>query len=95
MAGRDDDLRAEVLVVSLPDRSPPVDLGFVKMVQPRVIVVQDAEFPNTEQAPAQWLARLRASGAQVISIRQTGGVRLSIWPGGWQLENSGGILFRR
>ena len=95
LAGRDDDLRAEVLVVSLPDRSPPVDLGFVKMVQPRVIVVQDAEFPNTEQAPAQWLARLRASGAQVISIRQTGGVRLSIWPGGWQLENSGGILFRR
>jgi competence protein ComEC len=95
LAARDEDLRADVLLVSVPDRSPPMDMGFLQIVQPKVIVVQDAEFPITEQASADWLARLRASGAEVISLRQSGGVRLSIWPGGWQLENSGGILFRR
>ena len=95
LAARDEDLRADVLLVSVPDRSPPMDMGFLQIVQPKVIVVQDAEFPITEQAAAYWLARLRASGAEVISLRQSGGVRLRIWPGGWQLENSGGILFRR
>jgi len=95
LAARGDDLRAEVLVVSVPDRSPPVDLGFLKLVQPQVIVVQDAEFPITERASAEWLGRLRSSGAKVISLRQSGGVRLSIRPHGWRLENSLGDLFNQ
>lgn len=87
------ELKADVLVLSKPARSLPVDLGFLRHVAPKVIVVQDCEFPVTQRASAEWMARLRASGAAVFSVRQCGGIRLSIRPIGWRLENAEGVLF--
>ena len=42
---KDMDLQADVLALSVPDRSLPVDLGFLRQVAPKVIVVQDSQFP--------------------------------------------------
>ena len=86
-------LQAEVLALSIPDRSGLLDLGFLNVVKPKVIVVQDCLFPVTERASASWLARLRESGAIVLSVRELGGIRLTIEPAGWRLENAEGVLF--
>ena len=82
-----------MLALSLPDRSLPVDLGFLRQVAPKVIVVQDSQFPVTERASTQWLARLRESNATVLSVKNLGGIRLTIEPDGWRLENAEGGLF--
>ena len=86
-------LQAEVLALSIPDRSGLLDLGFLNVVKPKVIVVQDCLFPVTERASASWLARSRETGAIVLSVRELGGIRLTIEPAGWRLENAEGVLF--
>ena len=90
---KDVNLQADVLALSVPDRSLPVDLGFLRQVAPKVIVVQDSQFPVTERASTQWLARLRESNATVLSVKNLGGIRLTIEPDGWRLENAEGGLF--
>ena len=59
------------------------------------IVVHDCNFPVTERASADWLEQLQSSGAQVFSVRKLGGIRLTVKPGDWRLEDSQGILFSR
>ena len=92
---RDADLRADVLVVSVPDRSSTLGLGMLRLIQPKVILVHDCNFPVTERASIDWLEQLQASGAQVFSVRKVGGIRLTVKSGEWRLENSRGILFLR
>ena len=92
---RDIDLRADVLVVSVPDRSSVLGLGMLRLVQPKVVLVHDCDFPVTERAPTDWLKEIRSSGAQVFSVRKLGGIRLTVKPDDWRLEDSQGILFSR
>ena len=92
---RDIDLRADVLVISVPDRSSALGLGMLRLVQPKVVLVHDCDFPVTERAPTDWLEEMRSSGAQVFSVRKLGGIRLTVKPDDWRLENSQGILFSR
>ncbi|MDP6903103.1 MAG: hypothetical protein QF406_01520 [Verrucomicrobiota bacterium] len=92
---RNADLRADVLVVSVPDRSSTLGLGILRLIQPKAILVHDCNFPVTERASADWLEQLQSSGAQVFSVRKLGGIRLTVKPGDWRLEDSQGILFSR
>ena len=47
----------------------------------------------TERAPKQWLKSLRNTGVPVFSVRETGGMRLTIRSTDWRLENADGALF--
>ena len=93
MARQVNDLQADILVLSKPDRSLPVGVSFLKLVKPKVIVVQDCDFPVTKRASRDWLYELGREGAVVMSLRQFGGVRLNITPNGWRMEGSGGLLY--
>ena len=90
---REAELESDILVLSIPDRSLPVDPAFLRLILPKVIVVQDCEFPVTERAPKQWLKSLRETGVPVFSVRETGGLRLTIRSTDWRLENADGALF--
>ena len=92
LSGRDD-LKADVVVTSISDRGQTLGPGLLQAVAPRVIVVQDSQFPVAERAPKTLLARLRESGAVVISVREKGGIRLSIQSSGWHLEDARGMLW--
>jgi len=87
------DLKADVVVTSIADRGQTLGPGLLQAVAPRVIVMQDSQFPVVERASKKLLARLRKSGAAVFSIREKGGIRLSIHPNGWNLENAKGTLW--
>ena len=93
LLSRGDDLKADVVVTSIPDRGQALGPGLLRAIAPRVIVVHDSQFPVTERAPKTLLTRLRESGAVVISIREKGGTRLSIRLSGWHLENAWGTLW--
>lgn len=95
MARQVNDLQADILVVSKPDRSLPVGVSFLKLVKPKVIVVQDCDFPVTKRASREWLNELGREGAVVMSLRQFGGVRLNITPNGWRVEGFDGLLYSR
>ena len=92
LLSRKDDLKADVVVTSIPDRGQALGPGLLRAIAPRVIVVQDSQFPIAERASKKLLDRLRNSDAEVISTREAGGVRLSIHPSRWYLENAQGII---
>lgn len=93
LLSRGDDLNADVVVTSIPDRGQALGPGLLRAIQPRVIVVHDSQFPVAERAPRKLLSRLRESCAAVFSVRENGGIRLSIQPSGWHLENAEGTLW--
>ncbi len=92
LLSRKDDLKADVVVTSIPDRGQALGPGLLRAIAPRVIVVQDSQFPVVERASKKLLKRLRNSDAEVISTREGGGIRLSIHPSRWFLENAQGII---
>ncbi len=95
MARQINDLQADILVLSKPDRSLAVSVSFPKLVKPKVIVVQDCDFPVIKRASREWLNELGKEGAVVLNLRQFGGVRLNITPNGWRVEGSDGLLYSR
>ena len=90
---RQAELESDILVLSMPDRSLPVDPAFLRLILPKVIVVQDCDFPVVERAPKQWLESIRRTGVPVFSVREAGGLRLTIRSTDWRLENAEGVLF--
>jgi ComEC/Rec2-related protein len=94
LMAREIGLRADIVVVSIPSYGEPLNPGLLRIIEPRVIVVHDSQFPITKRAPAGLLKRLSASGAKVFSVRVKKGIRLSITSRHWQLENSAGVLWR-
>jgi len=93
LLSRRDDLKADVVVTSISDRGQTLGPGLLRATAPRVIVVHDSQFPIAERASKKLLARLRESDAAVFSVREKGGVRLSIQPSDWHLENANGMLW--
>lgn len=94
MMARDVDLRADIVVAGIPSYGEPLSPGLLRIINPKVIIIHDSKFPIAERAPKELLNRLRASGAQVFSVRDKKGIHLTITPNGWQIEDSIGVLCR-
>jgi competence protein ComEC len=84
LALRTEDLRADIVVTGLPEKSEPVSWALLQRIQPKLIVVADAEFPAPARAGRALQERLRAGPARVLFTRNTGGVEISITPSGWR-----------
>jgi competence protein ComEC len=87
------DLRADLVVTGLPEKTPPLSDALLGKIQPRIIVVADAELPATKRAPAALVARLAQWPVPVIYTRQAGAVTLATRPGGWELRTMSGPRF--
>lgn len=74
---RHPDLQADILVTGLPRQGEPIADGFLDVVQPRVIVVADGEYPAWERASPQLRARLANRSANVIYTSDAGAVTFS------------------
>ncbi|MDE2681053.1 MAG: hypothetical protein OSB29_06780, partial [Verrucomicrobiota bacterium] len=94
MIARESDLRADIVVAAIPSYGEPLNAGLLRFIQPRMIIIHDSKYPIADRASVELLKRLRESGAEVFSVRQEKGVRLSITRGEWRLENSTGLLWR-
>ncbi len=87
------DLRADIVVAGLPEKSQPLSDGLLDRVQPRIIIVADSEFPATKRAPAALRERLAQRNIPVLYTRKTGAVTLVAKPDGWELHTMDGQKF--
>jgi beta-lactamase superfamily II metal-dependent hydrolase len=94
LINRHPDLRADIVVAGLPTQSEPLAEGFLTAVQPRMIVIADAEYPATERASSRLRDRLAARDIPVIYTRESGSVTIE-WRGAdCELRTISGGFFR-
>lgn len=87
---RNTDLRADIVVAGLPATGEPLCGALLDAVQPRVIIVADAEAPATKRASAALRERLESRGTPVFYTRETGALTLTFREGGWELRGMDG-----
>jgi beta-lactamase superfamily II metal-dependent hydrolase len=78
------DLKADIVITGLPDRSEPLGDALLEAVRPKLIVVTDSEFPAPRRAGALLEQRLERQGVPVLYTRKAGAVTLSVRGGRWQ-----------
>jgi beta-lactamase superfamily II metal-dependent hydrolase len=87
------DLRADIVVVGLPEKSEPLCNVLLDAVRPQVIIVADSEFPATKRASAALRERLAQRKIPIIYTRKSGAVTIVARPGGWELRTMDGQNF--
>jgi len=74
------DLRADIVVAGVPARGEPLSDALIAAIQPRLIVVQDGEYPASEQARPEWRRRFEDHGVPVLYATTDGTVTLRLKP---------------
>jgi beta-lactamase superfamily II metal-dependent hydrolase len=83
-------LRADIVIAGLPARDEPLSEPLLNLIQPKLIVIIDSEFPATRRASAKLRQRLATHDVPVIYCRDLGALKLTLWRGGWDLKNADG-----
>jgi len=93
LLNRTNDLRAEVVVASVPLQGEPLCAPLLHAIRPHLIIITDGEYPITRRAGAALKARLAATGIPVIYTRASGAVTLAAREGSWEAESMMGERF--
>jgi ComEC/Rec2-related protein len=88
------DLRADMVVAGLPAKDEPLSEPLLHLLQPKLIIITDSEFPAMRRASAKLRQRLATHGVPVIYCRDTGALKLSLWRDGWDLKDASGEVVR-
>ena len=90
LLGSGQDLRADIVVTSMPEYGEALRPAVLAAVNPEIILVHDSAQPVTQRASPALLRRLVQTGIPMFSTRHIGGTRLEISPKGWSLFDSKG-----
>jgi ComEC/Rec2-related protein len=93
LAAQTNDLRADLVVAGLPEKSEPLSDALLDKIQPKYVIIADATLPATKRASAALRERLARRQLTVLYTRQTGAVTLTTRPGGWELRTMDGRRF--
>ncbi len=88
------DLRADIVVTGLPTQTEAVSDALLEAVQPKLIIVADAEFPASERATPRLRERLAAKVVPVVYTRSAGAATLEFRKNGWELHTTSGLMLR-
>jgi competence protein ComEC len=92
---RHPELRAEIVVAGLPARDEPLDEPLLDLLQPRLIIIADSEFPATRRASSKLRERLAQHDAvRVLYCKDAGSLTLLIRRTGWQVTDGSGTILR-
>ncbi len=80
------DLRADIVVAGLPEKSQPLSDALLEKIQPKVVIIADSEFPATKRAPAALRERLAQQTIPVIYTRNSDAVTIVADKNGWKLH---------
>lgn len=72
------DLRAEIVVASIPGRGEPLAEALLEKIQPRTIVIVDATYPPDARARPPLRARLGRCGVPVFYASEAGAITLDL-----------------
>ncbi len=82
------DLKADLVIAGIPARTEPVADALLESIQPRLLVIADAEYPATQRASAALRERLAAKGTPVLYTRETGALVFTFTDRGWNLRSA-------
>jgi beta-lactamase superfamily II metal-dependent hydrolase len=88
------DLRADIVVVGLPNDGQALGDALADAIQPRVIVIADSEFPPPRRASRKLKERLEQENVPVIYTSECGAVKIIVNPAGWKLQAMDGKKFQ-
>jgi competence protein ComEC len=87
---RTPDLRADIVVASLPSAGEALSDALIGAIQPRLIVIQDLEFPVSERAGSKLRERLAQCNVPVIYTRSAGAATIEFRGKEWELRTMSG-----
>jgi len=88
LLSRTNDLRADIVVAGLPEKNEPLCDDLIAAIQPKLIVIADAEFPASRRASRALHERLAQTKIPVIYTRTAGAVRIIVDQSGWRLNGN-------
>jgi beta-lactamase superfamily II metal-dependent hydrolase len=91
LAERQPDLRADIVIAGLPANEEPLCGPLLDVLQPKLIVIVDSEFPATRRASEKLRTRLANSKAQVIYCRDSGALTFAFKSNTWSLTDANGL----
>jgi hypothetical protein len=82
-----------IVVVGLPNEGEPLRDALLDVIQPKMIVIADSEFPANRRASRKLKERLIKQNVPVIFTRNSGAVNIITDRSGWSLEAMDGQIF--
>lgn len=89
---RQPELRADVVIAGLPTQGEPVCEPLLEVLQPKLIVIVDSEFPATRRAPEKLRARLATTKSRVVYCRDVGALTFVFKGDRWMLTDASGTM---
>lgn len=86
LLARRTDLRAEIVISGLPTKGEPLHDALLDAIQPRFIVIADADYPASERASPKLKMRLRRRGVMVLYLRESNAVTLEFKKQRWSIH---------
>ena len=83
-------LRADIVVTGLPVQTEALGDAFLDVVQPRLIIVADSEYPVWERASAKLCERLAQRKLPVIYTRSAGAATIELRKHKWEVRTMTG-----
>ena len=93
LLAQSNDLSADIVVAGLPDEGEPLCDALLEAIQPRVIVIADAEYPANRRASRALKERLERVKIPVFYTRTAGAVKIITDHTGWRLRTMDGRTF--
>jgi len=79
-------LRADIVVSGIPQRSEPVVDGFLEVVKPRTVIITDDVYPGNERANRALRERLHNRDFAVWYTSDAGALTIRLRNGTWNIE---------
>lgn len=91
---RDADLRADIVIASIPKAGEPLHDGFLRRVKPKLVILSEGEFPASRRLVPRLKLRLARDGVPVLYLGDTQAVTVELSQGRWSaraMEQAGVI----
>jgi len=88
------DLHADIVVAGLPAVGEPLCDALLDVIQPKIIVIADSEFPANRRVGRAVKERLEQTKVPVIYTRESGAVKITTNKSGWILQSMDGQEFK-
>ena len=87
---RGTEVRADIVIAGLPTQAEPMGQALLEAIQPRLIIVQDQEFPASAKVSRKLRERLAQRGVPVLYTTEVGTVTIRIRPDGCEVATMNG-----
>jgi len=86
LMGRTPELRADIVIAGVPDSSEPAGEALLELLQPRLVILTDSEFPATRRAKPALRERLLRAHCRVLCLAEAGATTLCVEGTNWSVH---------